>query len=422
MQSQLKDILIAFFYDLFFLQRHTVFLRLVKVVMIPVWIWHRYIYRRPLNVFFIHTEVFGIALGELQSLHQFANDSVNKVYFNYHPIISGRFVISLQLSQIDSSPNIFRLRHRFILARIYADSIDLSFSEKFQKNRFFIMSSLRDLKYHGACLFNMSRFDPLPFFSTEEIQAHKISFRNHFKTLKKDTFVIAVHSRTGNFAKYKEPRRIFDQFRNTSFDEISHALAAFNSRQLQHFRIGHPEIDLIPVASTVLDGRIDINFDSKLQLDAFISCDAYFGSSSGPVSFFVNQKKPCLLVSVYPIDVRYPSDPKLLIVIPKIIWNLKEKRYLSLKEQFGKSFSAVQNLYDDRLLVQNFLKPISIPKEITNRIYADWAKTIVLAKNGSGWIDASQEATTALGESVGRQHLPFIPIQYFDFMDSLQNS
>ncbi len=410
----------VFFYDLFFLRNTSLIFYLIKISSLLFWIYFRFIDKTDRNYFYLRAEIFGEQLAQFQSLNQFALDSKTSISYNFHPVIKGEFIIHEQVRQLSTLHNVKRCSHLKIILRLFSDSLDNSISKRFQLKQKFIISSLRE-KGYGSNFQNFSKFEAFPKFNATELSSQREYLQSEFTNILDDSLLVAVNSRTGNFQKYRKfPKENMD-FRNTNFHELAQAIKNSHADKLQYLRIGQFENDSVPDANLWIDTREKIAEDEMLQLSCFNSCDAYFGSSNGPISYFVAQKKPCLAVSVYPIDLEYPIEAESMVVIPKMIWKRSEGKFMELEEQFSLDFSKIQNLYNDKLLIDKNLYPISISKLIINEVYSDWVSSILFKMIGSDWLDKSIEATNKLREKTNRPNLPVIPHQYFKIAQSLNS-
>jgi len=354
---------------------------------------------------------------EFQQLNQMAKTHKQIIFFNHHPIVAGEFIFKEQINQIFMRQNIKKLNHFFIIMRMYSQSIENSIFSRVKFKRKFFLTSLREQGFNGSLLKHYT-FDEFPKFTNDDFVKYKKSISFSIPEIDLNKRLIAVHSRSGNFPKSKEPERVFDVFRNTSFSEIDFISSEFNSDNFTFIRIGHFEDYERTESSNIIDIRKEIRDDESLQLSIFASIDAYVGSSSGPLSFFAIQKKPCLLISVYPFDLEYSFNPKHAIVIPKLIFDLKDNRFFGVEEQFDIDFVKLQNLYNDRLIIEKQLEPRSLPVAITKQIYSNWQSSFLNNDFDSQWVKDSIFATNSLRKLTRLQNLPVIPVEYFDYLNT----
>jgi putative glycosyltransferase (TIGR04372 family) len=386
-------------------------------LFIPSWIYYRFINNKQLKVFFLKTNIFGIQIVDFQQFHHLASGSSEIFYFNYHPQIAGPFLFEKQIDQIMNLPNVKIVRHVITIQRAFAQSLENSIAIKMRSKSKVILQSLRALGFnssllkHNQCL----RF---PVFSSVELDEHRNYLHSKVSRIDKDKEIIALHSRTGNFPKFKEPSRVSSDFRNTSFKEIYKSSKYFDTSRFSFIRIGHFERIENEKSPVIIDIRQDIVADNALQLSAFASVSAYFGSSSGPMGFFASQKKPCLLLSTYPIEIEYPSDPRFFIVIPKIILDCMNNRPLTLNEQFKIDLIKIQNLYNDKELIKLNLKVECIPQKLISQIYLNWQNSVLIGKE-TEWLTESIKASKKLFLEVGRLNFPILPIEYIVYVNNL---
>jgi putative glycosyltransferase (TIGR04372 family) len=415
--KNIKKFILVFMYDIVFIQNNRTIFYIFKFLFIPSWIYYRFINNKQLKVFFLKTNIFGIQIVDFQQFHHLASGSSEIFYFNYHPQIAGPFLFEKQIDQIMNLPNVKIVRHVITIQRAFAQSLENSIAIRMRSKSKVILQSLRafgfnsSLLKHNQCL----RF---PVFSSVELDEHRNYLHSKVSRIDKDKEIIALHSRTGNFPKFKEPSRVSSDFRNTSFKEIHKASKYFDTSRFSFIRIGHFERTENEKSPVIIDIRQNILADNALQLSAFASVSAYFGSSSGPMGFFASQKKPCLLLSTYPIDIEYPSDPRFFIVIPKIILDCMNNRPLTLNEQFKIDLIKIQNLYNDKELIELNLKVECIPQKLISQIYLNWQNSVLIGKE-TEWLTESIKASKKLFLEVGRLNFPILPIEYIVYVNNL---
>lgn len=391
--------------------------RIAKLLFLPIWFYYHFINKRNLRVFYIHTPIFGEQLAQFQLLNEFAKKSSEIIYFNHHTTISGIFIYNKQIEQVLNLKNVKLINQFLLIFRIHSQSIEDSLSKRRLVKRKIFCSTLRALNYKSS-LFYCNFAEKFPYFTESELHEHRTYLNSKVQELNPKNQIIVVHSRTNNFKKL-EPSSIQSNFRNTDFNEIIMSSKNLNMDKFNFMRIGHYEEDLHhPPTPKIIDIRKKISLDNYLQLSSFACASAYFGSQSGALSFFVGQKKPCLLISAYPIDFEYPIDPKFVMVVPKLIYNKVRKKFYDIGEQLSDRFMKMQNLYDDRLLISLDLEVIPIPQELTSRIYANWQNS-VLEGGESDWLFESVVATNYLRTKFNLPKLGTIPIEYLNYLKEL---
>jgi len=356
-------------------------------------------------------------LFEFQQLNQIAIKSNKVIYFNHHPKIAGNFIYPAQMNQILKHSNLKIIRHICLICRIYSQDIENSISLRVKSNRNLIMTSLRELGYVGNMLTHYTSAS-FPTFSTKILAQHRNYLQAKAPNLNLNKINIAVHSRSGNFPKNKEPERVKDGFRNTLFSEVNAISENFDVDNFNFIRIGHYEEFDSLTNYQINDLRNQMSLDPIFQLAVFTSIKGYVGSSSGPLSFFAMQNLPCLLLSVYPIDTGYSDNPRSQMIVPKLIWDSQNRKYLSIHEQFSSSLIALQNFYNDRLLIEKNLEPHSLPVAITSQIYKNWQSSVLRNTKPTEWLDSSVSASLKLSEDLSQPNLPMIPIEYFNYLAS----
>jgi len=415
-----KKTILTFLYDEVFIQNHKIRFNVVRLIFLPSWIYYHFINDKNKKVFFLKSNIFGIQITDFQQFHHLVLKSDAIYYYNHHPQIAGLFLFKKQVQQLNSLQNVEIIKHRYLIQRAYAQSIENSITSRIRLNSKTILQSLRFFGLNGTLL-KHNQCAAFPKFSLNDIHKH----RNHLKSkipgidIRKKN--IALHSRSGNFPKFKEPKRISDGFRNTSFKEIDNVSKHFDVERFNFIRIGYFEKNESTESSKIIDIRQEISVDDDFQLSVFASIDAYFGSSSGPVGFFASQKKPCLLLSSFPIDTEYPSDPRFFIVIPKIIYSFATKKPLPMVKQFENDLIQMQNLYDDRLLIKLGLSVGTIPQTLISKIYLNWQNS-VLRNTETEWLKKSIRVSEEVALKVDRQKFPILPIEFVSYVDRLSST
>ena len=404
-----------FLYDLYFIRRRKYFFLLVKTLFFPTWFYYRFLSRKKKIFLFIRTDIFGIQLFEFQQLNQIALKLNETVHINHHPVVAGKFIFPDQIKQILKHRNVRIANHMNLICRIYSQDIENSISSRIKSNPKSIMKSFREFGYGGNLLVHYT-CPPFPTFSTLELDQYRNYLKIQLPDLNLDKKLIAVHSRSGNYPRYKVPDRVKDGFRNTKFSEINSAAKHFDTDSFSFVRIGHYESFDSSTDDRILDARMQMSLDPLLQLAVFTNIKGYVGSSSGPLGFFAMQNLPCLLLSVYPIDTDYSKDPWSQIIVPKLIWDLKNQRYLSVNEQFNYDLIRLQNKYNDTLLSEMNLEPRSLPESLTSQIYRNWQCSIISSSESTKWLDLSVSASHKLSEDLDQPNLPIIPIEYFSYL------
>jgi putative glycosyltransferase (TIGR04372 family) len=303
-----------------------------------------------------------------------------------------------------------------IVNRIYSQNIEDFLSRKFSlKKRNFIFS-FRHLGFSSSLL-NSYLVPKFPNFSQKDLLNSRKLVSKHAPNISVDKYIIGVNLRSKGYIQHNLLSQYMMNFRNASINDISESIKVLNTDRNIFVRFGHFDNETAYIKNFV-DLRKQLLTNNELQLSLFASINAYFGTANGPVSFFVNQKKPCLLVSTYPIDFEYPTDPHAVIIIPKLVWDQFNKRYFSLEELFDLDFLKMQNLYNDHALIKNGLRIESPPSTLTAKIFAGWQDSILLQKN-TNWLKLSVEASSNLRKKLNLPKLATIPIDYFDYVKSL---
>ena len=416
----IKKTILTFFYDEVFLQNHKFRFNVVRLIFLPSWIYYHFIDNKENQVFFLKSNIFGIQVSDFQQFYHLVFKSKTIYHFNHHPQIAGPFLFKKQIHQLNNLQNVKIMKHRYLIQRAFSQSLENSIASRIRLNNKIILQSLRSFGLN-ASLLSHNQCVAFPQFSLEDLRIHRNYVKSKISKFDTRKQSIALHSRSGNFPKLKEQSRISDEFRNTKFKEIENVSDYFDVDRFNFIRIGYFEQNESTQSSKIIDLRQDISVDKELQLSVFSSIDAYFGSSSGPMGFFASQKKPCLLLSTYPIDIEYPSDPQFFIIIPKIIFSSMNNKPLPLTKQFETDLIRIQNLYDDRLLLKLGLFLDTIPQNLVSQIYFNWQNSVLKNKE-TEWLKESVKASQELALKVARQNFPILPIEYISYVNKLSFS
>jgi putative glycosyltransferase (TIGR04372 family) len=392
--------------------------KIIKLFFIPLWLLYRIFLPKTKIVTIIRTDLYGHQVMEFQLLNHLTNTLNQQIYFNIHPVVDDIYLLNHQMLQLSHKAK--KINYMFLIFRIFANEVDKSISEKLNLKRKYFFHSVGSLSI-GTSIQSHYVMNNFPVFLETDKIFFKSFLRNNLFLDSTDKKIIAVHARSGKYLKYKPVDYAKDFFRNTPYSEIDEAILSSNKKIINKFlfmRVGHD--DGLPMHSNypIIDLRKNLYVDKSLQLSVFLSCDAYFGSSSGPVSFFTNQKKPCLLVSVHPLEPLYPEDPIEVMVIPKFVKDKKTNRIFGLHEQFSLNYLDIQRNYDDTQLLKNGLELISIPSSITSMIFHNWIQFIYSSVK-SDWIKDSINATNKIRRLNRNISIPFLPIEYITYINKI---
>jgi hypothetical protein len=93
-------------------------------------------------------------------------------------------------------------------------------------------------------------------------------------------------------------------------------------------------------------------------------------------------------------------------------------RPLTLTEQFKIDLIKIQNLYNDRELIELNLKVECIPQKLISQIYLNWQNSVLIGKE-TEWLTESIKASKKLFLEVGRLNFPILPIEYIVYVNNL---
>lgn len=149
--------------------------------------------------------------------------------------------------------------------------------------------------------------------------------------LSDEDWYVCVHCRErGYFQTIGEDEGNHD-YRNADPYSYIPAMQAIVERSGWCIRLGDPTMKPLPPMERVIDyAHLGIRSD---WMDIFLcaSCGFLLGSSSGLYNVANIFGVPCAVANQAPMSVVLPYGPRD-IGIPKLLWSLKEQRYLSFKE------------------------------------------------------------------------------------------
>ncbi|HOD12728.1 MAG TPA: TIGR04372 family glycosyltransferase [Candidatus Omnitrophota bacterium] len=167
--------------------------------------------------------------------------------------------------------------------------------------------------------------------------------------LPSDAWFACVHCRENGFGMHKNKETL----RNVDINNYLSAMQEIVDRGGWVIRVGDPTMKSIPKMRNVIDyAHLSVKSD---WMDVFLcaSCKFFLGSNSGLSN----------LASVFgvltaaanisgPISAILPYGPDD-IAIPKLIWSIKENRYLSFKEIFSTSIGnfRTDSLYKEHSII-----------------------------------------------------------------------
>jgi len=180
----------------------------------------------------------------------------------------------------------------------------------------------------------------------------------HELGIPRDAWFVCVHCREGGQLGLKQGQ----VSRDADVDGYIPAMEEIVRRGGWVIRMGDKSMKPIPAMKNIIDyAHLDIKSD---WMDVFLcaSCKFYLGSSSGLSnlsSVFGVSAAIANIALTFSVVLYYGPDD---IGIPKLIWSLKEKRYLSFKEILS---SPIGNFREDYLFVKHDIQVVeNSPEDI----------------------------------------------------------
>ena len=175
----------------------------------------------------------------------------------------------------------------------------------------------------------------------------------------KNAWFVCVHGREKGYALYRDNA---SSIRNVDINSYFLAMQEIVDRGGWIVRIGDSTMKPIPKMKNVIDyAHLDIKSD---WLDVFLSasCKFLLGSNSG-LSYLSNVfgVRSVLANIAGPFSLVLPYGPDD-IGIPKLLWSIKEKRYLRFKEILS---SPLSNIFSDDQFIPNGIQAVeNSPEDI----------------------------------------------------------
>ena len=187
---------------------------------------------------------------------------------------------------------------------------------------------------------------------------------------------ILLMNRSAAYKKIQESPELH-AYRNFDFEVISSAITKVDDKDIDFIRIGVPD-GLSTKNERILDARTELQrnaeLDIKIQTEAF----AYFGADSGPAWLAHCMNKSVAYINMIPLNQDSPTEPKKLIVIPKILFWEKEARVLTLAEMLSPEISAIRNTAE---YSRHGIKPINNSFEDVSYFLSDWIDMLLGISN-----------------------------------------
>ena len=187
---------------------------------------------------------------------------------------------------------------------------------------------------------------------------------------------ILLMNRSAAYKKIQESPELH-AYRNFDFEVISSAITKVDDKDIDFIRIGVPD-GLSTKNERILDARTELQRNAELDLKIQTEAFAYFGADSGPAWLAHCMNKSVAYINMIPLNQDSPTEPKKLIVIPKILFWEKENRVLTLAEMLSPEISAIRNTAE---YSRHGIKPINNSFEDVSNFLSDWIDMLLGISN-----------------------------------------
>ena len=228
-----------------------------------------------------------------------------------------------------------------------------------------------------------------------------------------ETYVV-VTNRSDQYSKWNEPREK-NQYRNFDFTSIEVAIAGAVTNKL-FVRLGSAG-DTEKLAS-VWDGIVDLRSIAArnpcLDLAVQQNASGYFGAVSGPYSTFLLLKKPTAAVNILPLLVNYPTDPKRLLAIPKLLYDTNHRKLVHLKDMVKMPLAGMTHTDDYR---RYGLECVENSPELVAEFLQEWL-TLCGWGPETNTADLESEIVTRanfLRSRLRSPNFPCLPLSFYSF-------
>lgn len=174
-----------------------------------------------------------------------------------------------------------------------------------------------------------------------------------------DAWFVCVHCREEGYTYGRG-----QTYRNADINNYLLAMKAVVERGGWVIRMGDPTMKPIPQMVHVIDyAHLDIRSD---WMDIFLcaSCRFFLGSDSGIFALANVFGVPAGTVNMAPMEMIHTYGTSN-VGIPKLVWSLREERYLSFKEVFS---STIGNFRFDHLYSEAGVCPVENPHKDINEV------------------------------------------------------
>jgi len=174
------------------------------------------------------------------------------------------------------------------------------------------------------------------FGRTPLLSLKELDYQRGWTTLQKlgipkDAWFVCIHCREQGYDVFEENQA----YRSADINNYFLTMEAIVKRGGWIIRMGDPTMKHIPQMHHVIDyAHLDIKSD---WMDIFLcaSCKFMIGGASGLCQLSKVFDVPVIIVNMAPMPTSLFLGQPCDIGIPKLVWSIKEKRYLNFKEIFN---------------------------------------------------------------------------------------
>ena len=181
-----------------------------------------------------------------------------------------------------------------------------------------------------------------PLVALDETERAALAHLKRQLGIPEDDWFVCLHVRETGF--HRRWNELYPSARDAKIEDYRQAVEAIASRGGWVVRVGDPSMKRAPEAERLID-YVHSPFKSELaDLLLVTGCRFFLGTNSGfatvPGIFGV----PCVLTNWVPIKLPLWFGQDLMI--PKLLWDREQGRYLSFTEMFTTDLGGIQNIRD----------------------------------------------------------------------------
>lgn len=311
---------------------------------------------RQTKIYFLESHIFGhLVLEYAEVLSQLNKTPMRILVCFIKPVCNGRLE---KILKQNLRKNSCYLANNYDALR-FALRIDQALELRFHKKRKFIKAADFDLSHQRAS--ELSEMIELPLIDSRKASA----------LLERDTLSVAILNRSAEYKKYREESSIY-LFRNFDFQSFNRTIE--ENDEVHFFRLGQYQKDLDSIQKlskyrNLTQFSENLELDEQTDLALMRNLDGYFGADTGPLWFFLLRSVPVAVVNEIPLMQRATTLPHKFIVIPKLIWDTKEKKLLTLSQMTS---PFVANLRFTNDYVSNGLEVVDNSEDQIAEFFSEW--------------------------------------------------